>query len=149
MSRILISAALVVLLTTVAAIAVAETDPILARQQLMEDTRDAAKVVGGMLKGEQPFDAGAAMAAFEVWKGAAAKAGGLFPDGSGTGHDTEAKVTIWTDRAGFDKELQKFATRVDAAIAASPASLEALKPAAGPVFQACKSCHEGYRVEKE
>ena len=25
----------------------------------------------------------------------------------------------------------------------------ALKEAAGPVFQSCKGCHEGYRVEKE
>ena len=63
--------------------------------------------------------------------------------------DTEAKVTIWTDRAGFEGELDKFATRVDAALAASPDSLEALKGAAGPVFQACKNCHESYRVEKD
>ncbi|MCW8925456.1 MAG: cytochrome c, partial [Xanthomonadales bacterium] len=76
-------------------------------------------------------------------------AGGLFPEGSGVGHDTEAKVTIWTDRAGFESELDDFATRVEAAVAASPDNLEALKAATGPVFQACKSCHEGYRVEKE
>lgn len=127
----------------------AESDPILARQQLMEDTRDAAKLIGGMLKGEQPFDAEAAMQAFETWQTTAQKAGALFPEGSGSGHDTEAKATIWSDRAGFDNELEKFAARVDAALAASPDSLEALKAAAGPVFQVCKSCHEGYRVEKE
>lgn len=140
-------AALVVLM--IAGPVFADSDPITARQQLMEDTRDAAKVIGGMLKGEQPFDAEAAMAAFEVWKVTATKAGGLFPEGSGVGHDTEAKVTIWTDRAGFESKLDDFATRVDAAVAASPDNLETLKSATGPVFQACKSCHEGYRVEKE
>ncbi|MCW8924860.1 MAG: cytochrome c, partial [Xanthomonadales bacterium] len=90
---------------TIAGPVFADSDPITARQQLMEDNRDAAKVIGGMLKGEQPFDAAAAMAALEVWNVTAKKAGGLFPEGSGVGHDTEAKVTIWTDRAGFESEL--------------------------------------------
>lgn len=129
--------------------ALAGSDPIEKRQQLMEDTRDAAKVIGGMLKQERPFDAGAAMDSFKVWKETAEKAGDLFPEGSDTGHDTEAKATIWTDRDGFNQKMEEFATRVDAAIAASPDSLEALNAAAGPVFKACKGCHEGYRVEKE
>ena len=127
----------------------AGSDPIESRQQLMKDTRDAAKVIGGMLKQEQAFDAAAAMEAFTVWQKTAAEAGALFPDGSGVGHDTEAKITIWTDREGFDKEMTNFGAQVDVAIAASPGSLEALKAAAGPVFKACKACHEGYRVEKE
>jgi cytochrome c556 len=147
MSRIFVS----VILSSVfiAGVAVADSDPILERQQLMEDTRDAAKVIGGMLKQEQAFDAEAAMAALQTWKTTATTAGGLFPEGSETGHDTEAKATIWTDRAGFEAKLEEFNTQVDAAIAANPDSLEALNAAAGPVFKACKACHEGYRVEKE
>jgi len=133
----------------VAGAAFAGDDPILARQQLMEETRDAAKVIGGMLKGQAPFDAAAAMSAFEVWQNTAAKAGDLFPEGSDTGHDTEATQFIWTDRDGFNQAMEDFATRVDAAIAAGPESLDALKVVAGPVFQACKGCHEGYRIEKE
>jgi len=147
MSRIFVSIILFALF--ISSVAVADSDPILTRQDLMEDTRDAAKVIGGMLKGEQAFDAEAAMAALEVWKKTASEAGDLFPAGSETGHDTEAKSTIWTDRAGFDAKLASFSTEVDAAIASNPDSLEALKAAAGPVFQACKACHDGYRVEKE
>ena len=147
MYRILISSALALLLAT--GIAFAGADPIKARQQLMEETRDAAKTVGSMLKGEQPFDAEAAMQAFEAWKNTAAKVGELFPERSVSGHDTEAKATIWSDRAGFDRELENFAAKVDAAIAAAPDSVESLKAAAGPVFGSCKDCHEGYRVEKE
>ena len=146
MSRIIFSAILLALL--VSSVAIAGSDPILKRQQLMEDTRDAAKVVGGMLKEQQAFDATAAMQAFNTWKKTATEAGDLFPEGSGTGHDTEAKVTIWTDRDGFNAAMADFNTAVDAAIAASPDSLEALKAAAGPVFKTCKGCHEGYRVEK-
>jgi len=89
------------------------------------------------------------MAAFEVWKITATQAGDLFPAGSETGHDTEAKSTIWTDRAGFDAKLADFNTAVDAGIAAKPDSLEALKASAGPIFKTCKGCHDGFRVEKE
>jgi cytochrome c556 len=147
MTRITISLILSTLIFS--SLAFAGSDPIESRQQLMEDTRDAAKVIGGMLKQEQAFDAAAAMEAFTVWQKTAAEAGTLFPDGSGVGHDTEAKITIWTDRAGFDEKMADFGSQVDAAIAASPDSLEALNAAAGPVFKACKACHEGYRVEKE
>jgi cytochrome c556 len=132
-----------------ATVAMAGTDPILERQDLMKDTRDAAKVIGGMLKEERPFDAEAAMSAFETWKKTATTVGDLFPEGSESGHDTEAKETIWTDRAGFESKLANFGTQVDAAIAAKPENLEALKAAAGPVFKACKGCHEEYRVEEE
>jgi len=147
MSRILVSIILISIFVTGAALA--GSDPIKARQQLMEDTRDGAKVIGGMLKGKEPFDADAAMAALEAWKKTATEAGDLFPEGSETGHDTEAKSTIWSDRDGFNEKMAIFNTEVDAAIAANPDSLEALKVAAGPVFKACKGCHDGYRVEKE
>jgi len=147
MSRVVISA----LLTSVlfSSVAIADTDPISARQDLMDANKDAAKVIGGMLREEQPFDAEAAMEALKTWQKSATEAGDLFPEGSDTGHDTEAKATIWTDRAGFDADMEDFKAKVDAAIAASPDSVEALNAAAGPVFKTCKSCHEDYRVEKD
>ena len=49
-------------------VAVAGSDPIAERQELMEDTRDAAKAIGGMLKEQRPFDAKVAMASLETWK---------------------------------------------------------------------------------
>lgn len=133
----------------ISSIALAGPSPIEERQDLMEGARDAAKVIGGMLKQERAFDAGEAMQSLQVWQKTAAEVGGLFPEGSGTGFDTEAKVTIWSDRDGFEEKLSEFASSVDTAIAANPDNLEALKAAASPVFQACKGCHEGYRVEKD
>lgn len=129
--------------------ALAGGDPIEKRQQLMEETRDAAKVIGSMLKEKEPFDADAAMNSLKVWEKTAAIAGDLFPEGSETGHDTEAKAEIWTDRDGFNERMADFGAKVDAAIAANPASLEDLGKVAGPIFKSCKACHEGYRVEKE
>jgi len=147
MSRIFVS--IILSSAFIATVAFAGSDPIKERQHLMEETRDAAKVVGGMLKGNTAFDAEAAMAALKTWKNTATKAGDLFPEGSETGHDTEAKSTIWSDRAGFDEKMADFNTAVDVAIAAKPDSLEALKPVAGPIFNTCKGCHDGYRVEKD
>ena len=147
MSRFFIFSILSVCFFSTAALA--GDDPIKKRQALMEETRDAAKVIGGMLKEEKPFDAEAAMNSFKVWENTAAKAGDLFPEGSETGHDTEAKAEIWTDRDGFNERMADFGAKVDAAIAANPESLEALGKVAGPIFKSCKSCHEGYRVDKE
>lgn len=120
-----------------------------ARHELMEGVRDAAKPVGEMLKGERDFNAAVAMESFQTWAEAAAIVGDLFPEGSETGYDTEARATIWTDREGFNAILLAFGEAVDAAIAANPQDLEALKTAAGPVFKTCKDCHEGYRVEED
>lgn len=147
MSRIYVS--IILSSAFIASVAFAGSDPIEKRQHLMEDTRDAAKVVGGMLKGKTEFDADAAMAALKTWKKTATEAGDLFPEGSETGHDTEAKSTIWSDRAGFEEKMADFNTAVDAAIAAKPDSLDTLKPVAGPIFNTCKGCHDGYRVEKD
>lgn len=117
------------------------------RHELMEDVGGAAKKIGQMLKGETEFDAAVANEALLVWAGAAEPFGDLFPEGSETGFDTEAKATIWSDRLGFEEELALFGERSAAAAEARPQDLEALKAAAGPVFKVCKSCHEGYRVE--
>ncbi|MBT8054004.1 MAG: cytochrome c [Xanthomonadales bacterium] len=119
------------------------------RSELMKGARDAAKTVGGMLKGELDFDAAAAMESFQVWADVAARTGDLFPEGSETGYDTEARETIWTDREGFNQKLSEFTQAVDGAIEASPQSIEELKASAGPVFKTCKGCHEGYRIEDE
>ena len=119
------------------------------RHELMESSKEAAKTIGGMLKGEQEFDAAMAMESFGTWDHVAATFGDLFPAGSETGYDTEAKETIWTDREGFNAALASFSEAVTSAIEAAPQDLEALKAAAGPVFDACKNCHETYRVEDE
>ena len=147
MSRIILSIILSSVFLT--STAIAGSDPIEARQHLMEKTGDAAKFIGGMLKKERSFDSVAAMNALQTWMKTAQEVGDLFPEGSETGHDTEAKSTIWSDRAGFDAKMENFKTQVDAAILSDPESLDELKAVAGPVFKACKGCHDGYRVEKE
>ena len=106
MSRFIVLSILSVCFMSSAALA--GGDPIEKRQKLMEETRDAAKVIGGMLKEEKPFDANAAMDSLKVWEKTAAKAGDLFPEGSDTGQDTEAKAELLTDREGFNEIMADF-----------------------------------------
>ena len=130
-------------------VVLAELSPQEQRHELMEGVGDAAKPVGAMLKGEQAFDAAIVMQSLQTFAEAPPVFITLFPEGSETGHDTEAKSTIWTDRAGFEANLKAWSDAINAAIAAAPQDLDSLDTAAGPVFKECKSCHEGYRVEKE
>ena len=118
-----------------------------ARHELMEDVGGAAKNIGKMLKGENPFDADVANQSLATWADSAEPFGELFPEGSESGHDTEAKASIWSDRVGFDEQVALFAEKTAAAVAANPQDLDGLKAAAGPVFKVCKSCHESYRVD--
>jgi cytochrome c556 len=148
MLRFIVMFTVLVSLLSVTAVR-SEESPQEARHELMEEVRDGAKPVARMLKGEQDFDAAIAMQSFQTWSRAAGIFGDLFPEGTQTGYETEAKATIWTDREGFDAALRKFDEAVNAAVEANPQDLEALKVAAGPVFKSCKGCHEEYRVEKE
>lgn len=130
-----------------ASVSMAGESPQEQRHELMEDVGGGAKTIGAMLEGEKPFDAAAAIEALQTWSYASGIFGDLFPEGSDTGFDTEAKASIWTDRAGFEAALEDWKVAVDQALAANPQTLDELRAAAGPVFKKCKACHEDYRVE--
>lgn len=127
----------------------AHHDPIGARQEIMEGVRDAVKPMVAMNKGEAPFDAATVSESLAVFEDAAARFGDLFPEGSDTGGDTEAKATIWTDRAGFETKLAGFGEAVAAAQAANPQTLDEFKPVFLSVVKNCKGCHDDYRIEKD
>lgn len=129
-----------------ATIAVGSDDPVHERHELMEKVGDAAKPVGAMLQGEVEYNAERVMQSLEVWAAVAEEFGGLFPEGSEGG---EAAPAIWEDRSGFDAELAKWRAAIAAARTAAPATLDAARPALGPVFSPCKDCHESYRIEEE
>ncbi len=143
--RLSIAAALL----SVATFAVAEDDPIHERHELMESVGDAAKPVGAMFRGESDYDADVVMKSLAVWKKVGSKFGDLFPEGSETGGGTEAAPAIWEDRAGFDAALSKWRDAIDVAIEAEPATLEDAKPVVGAVFNACKNCHDSYRIDED
>ena len=123
---------------------VAQEDPVKARQDLMEEIGDAAKVVGPMLQGKAPFDAAKAKSAMEVMAKNADVFPTYFPEGSTTG-DTEALPAIWANFADFEARADKLSTDAAAAAAAADQGEDAFKAAAGAAFANCKGCHEQYR----
>jgi cytochrome c556 len=73
----------------------------------------------------------------------------LFPVGSESGHDTEARATIWENPEDFQQKMDDFGVAVDAAIAAAPTSVETLDPALKKILGTCKGCHDDYRVDHD
>jgi cytochrome c556 len=149
MSKFAVRCAMVVLACAVPPLVFADADPRKERHELMEGVGDAAKPVGGMLKGEAAFDNAKLMESLQTFLDASNHLGALFPPGSEGGDKSRAAPAIWSDREGFDAALKKFHDAVEAAIAANPQSLDDARPAVGPVFNACKNCHDTYRLEKD
>lgn len=129
----------------VATLAVAGDDPGHERHELMEGVRDAAKPVGAMLKGEADYDQAVLMTSLETFASAGNQLGSLFPEGSEGG---EAAPAIWEDREGFEAAIVEWQEATAAAIETNPATLDDAKPVLGPVFGACKNCHDTYRIEE-
>ena len=87
-------------------------DPIAKRQDLMSDTREALKPLIGMSRGQVDFNAGTVADSLAVFATTAEQARDLFPEGTETGGETEAKATIWSDPDGFDQAFTNFADAV-------------------------------------
>lgn len=122
-------------------------DPIAERQQVMKDVGRQSRTLNQMAKGEAPFDAAAAVAAFQAMNQDAQRFGTLFPEGSETGGNTEASPDIWTNRSEFQEHLDKFAADTAAAAAAAPQDVAALSEQFRAVGGNCRSCHEDFRVD--
>ena len=142
-------APMLALMLTASSFALAGDSPQHERHELMEGVGKAAKVIGKMFRGEAEYDAAAVQQSLATFEKAAGKFGDLFPEGSETGEGTEAAPAIWEDREGFDAALTDWADAIATAIEAAPATLEDAKATVGPVFKACKSCHDNYRIEDE
>ena len=138
----------VLLAAALAAPALAQADPIAARQALMKANGKDTKAGAGMLKGELPFDAATGQAIFARMNDVANKFGNYFPKGSETGGDTEASPAIWAKPADFKAALVKFQTDTAAAMAAKPATQADFGKQFGAVTANCKGCHEAFRDKK-
>jgi cytochrome c556 len=128
--------------------AMAELGPIEARQACMKANGAMMKVMVPIIKGQAAFDKAAidkaladeraACEGWLTWFGDDTKPGGAVK--------TEAKLEIWTDRAGFEAANASFLKARDAVAAATDdASFKAALPEMG---KNCQSCHETYRAAK-
>src|SRR3954454_9367493 len=127
--------------------ALAQSDPIKERQNLMKGFGAATKTGTQMSRGEIPFDAAKAKEVFVTFETGAKRIPTLFPENSKTGGDTAAAPKIWEDMAGFQAAAAKLGADSQKA-AASVNDLAAFKTTFGEVTKDCGGCHETYRLKK-
>jgi cytochrome c556 len=123
----------------------AQSDPIAQRRELMKSNASQTKNISQMVKGEAPFDAAKAAAAFTTWGENAQKLPGLFASPPPAGADTRALPKIWQSKADFDAKHDAFA-KAAATGKGKTKSLDELKAAFPAVTKACGDCHEPYRA---
>jgi cytochrome c556 len=71
-----------------------------------------------------------------------------FPQGSGSGAETEAKPEIWTDMDGFKSKMDDFVTQSKQLATIAKSGDEAkMKEQFKSTAGTCKACHDGYRVD--
>ncbi|KMK66950.1 cytochrome c [Puniceibacterium sp. IMCC21224] len=106
-------------------------------------------ILGGMAKGETPYDAEAAQTAADTLVAVSMiNQPPLFPAGSDNMsiEDTRAQPSVWDNREDF---LAKWAGLGEAALkiqAAAGTGQEALGPMLGMLGGACKACHDNHRA---
>ncbi len=124
-------------------VAAQQADPIMQRQNLMKNNQEQVRLLTGMARGQTPFDAARAKAAFQAIERNAEQAPALFPPGSHQGK-TAALPAIWERKADFDARSAKLAQDAKAAQAriTDQAGLQAIIQTVG---QNCGGCHELYR----
>ncbi|WP_052341130.1 c-type cytochrome [Salinarimonas rosea] len=129
-----------------AASALAQGEPIAARQEIMKGVGNATRTGVQMIRGEAPFDLDTARETFAVYIDASERMPGLFPEGTETGGDTKAAPAIWEDKEGFDALFVEFGERAAAGLEATTdqASFQA---ALGTATQSCRTCHEQFRLD--
>jgi cytochrome c556 len=122
------------------------TDPAaMEREKVMKAIGGAMGALGGMAKGEVPYDAAAAEAAKTALVTAAGGVAAAFEAQGGEDATSEAKPEIWTS---WDDFVKKADALTAAATAADVSSAEAIGASMGAIGGTCKDCHTTYRVMK-
>lgn len=124
--------------------ALAQSDVVEQRQNLMKQMGAQTRPIGAMLRGQEPFDLAKAQASLAVFADSAQKAAPLFPETSKNAPRTEALPAVWENRAKFEAALTKFQQDIQAARAAikDEATFKAEMP---KVLQNCGACHNDFR----
>lgn len=123
------------------------TDPAaIEREKVMKAIGGAMGTLGGMAKGEIPYDAAAAEAAKAALITASGGVAAAFETQGGEDATSEAKPDIWTSWEDFVKKSDAMTA---AATAADVSSVEAIGASLGAIGGTCKDCHTTYRVMKQ
>lgn len=117
-----------------------------SRMDAMSDIGKHMKIIGEMLRGSAPFEPAEIGAAALVVNEHAGSLPDLFPEGSLHG-PTEAKPEIRSDWDRFVDYADQLEEASDALVeVADTGDREDIAATFGELGQACKGCHEAFRV---
>ena len=146
MKRLFFKAAFAAVLAAGLSVAANATDnPTGERQAMMKNVGAAIGMGSKMVKGELEFNSVAAQLVLKTMNTSALGFGYMFPEGSETGNETEASPAIWSDRAGFNAAVDKFAADTSVTVT----DLASFKMAFGGAASNCGACHKAYRIKKQ
>jgi len=138
----------VVLGCGVATAVLAQQEPQAVRQNLMKGIGQSVGTLGGIAKGEKPYDAEAVRTALTTIKTNIQAFPDHFPEGSESGMETEAKPEIWSNKDDFHAKAQKLEDVSTSLLAELPADQQGVQQAVQAIGPVCGDCHESYRVKK-
>jgi cytochrome c556 len=119
-----------------------------ARQDMMKNYGDSMKVMGGMVKAPDTFDAAVFQEQAAFLAEDAKNPWSHFEDAEAVGNATEA---VWSNTDGFRMEAENF-QQVTAELnnaAQTATDVDGIKPAFGAVGKSCKSCHTDFQVKDD
>lgn len=123
-----------------------------ARQGLMILNAMNLGILGGMAKGEKPYDAAEAQAAADALVGVfKLDTSMLWPAGSDNAATpkTNALPAIWADGSDIGAKTEAWGKAATDLQAAAGKDLDSLKAAMAPMGAACGACHKAFRASKE
>lgn len=124
--------------------AMAQSDVVKERQELMKQMGAQTRPIGGMLRGQEPFDLAKVQNSLKIIATSAEKVAPLFPENSKNVDKTEALPSVWENKAKFDSIRSKLHQDAQTALATikDEASFKSEMP---KVLQNCGACHNDFR----
>jgi cytochrome c556 len=124
--------------------AIAQSNVVEQRQGLMKEMAAQTRPIGGMMRGQEPFDLAKVQSGLKVFAENPKKAAALFPESSKNAEKTETLPTIWENKAKFESIMAKLSQDAQTAMASikDEATFKAEMP---KVLQNCGACHNDFR----
>lgn len=120
-----------------------------SRQGVFEVIRMYFGPIFGMVRGQIPFDGDVVTAnATKISQLAAMIPDGFVANTKGADVETEALDHIWDNIEDFNSKAAAMGEKATALAAAGGEGLDATRQAFGAMGQACKACHDEYRVQQ-
>lgn len=120
------------------------------RHQEMKANGRAMKQLGGVFRGDTPYDRDTVIKASKVLsKHSGAESGALFPDNSLEHSDSDARIEIAANRDRFDQIFSDLnsSSRELIDLARGNGSEDEMRAAFSKVAKTCSACHTDFRVK--